>query len=257
MALLAITPTRAGWPPSPGPAQYPVSLSAGLVALLAAQVSVPTHFGRPRCARETAPPTARLSSCQSTLALAVSLEQKPHPPPRAPSRRAGGRERPAPQAPCLQPSCTGTAGSCTKKYAPAANVQRQGASVFEAVIWPDVVLFCWSICGCQRGLAVFVALERLPHPPGLSCRCQRTPAVFVALEKLPRPPAPEAMAKPQGGRVGETSRWSAPVAAKVLWQGQAITLALRALAGMCHRARSCAARERLLAALVAPLLGRM
>jgi hypothetical protein len=65
------------------------------------------------------------------------------------------------------------------------------------------------------------------------------------------------MAKPQGGRVGETSRWSAPVAAKVLWQGQAITLALRALAGMWHRARSCAARERLLAALVAPLLGRM
>jgi hypothetical protein len=95
-------------------------------------------------------------------------------------------------------------------------------------------------------------LRRYSHPPLFLC--QSTLAFCVALEKLPHPLAPKRRAKPQGGWVGETCISGAPLAARVLWQGQGITLALRTSAASSHCGRTCASPKRWLAARVALLL---
>ena len=63
----------------------------------------------------------------------------------------------------------------------------------------------------------------LPKHLGRGCRARET-----------APPAPKRSARPQGGRVGETCPSSAAPAAEALWQGQAITLALRTSGAPCH-----------------------
>ena len=89
----------------------------------------------------------------------------------------------------------------------------------------------------------------------IACRCQSTLAADVAAHEVFPPARPqERTAKPQGGWVGETCPSGGARAARVLWQGQAITLALRTLAATCHCGRSCACPKRWLAARVALLL---
>jgi hypothetical protein len=72
-------------------------------------------------------------------------------------------------------------------------------------------------------------------PPTRPCRCQSELAGLRAVQGgIPTHPPPKLGANPQGGRVGEPCPSGAALTAKVLWQGRAITLALRALAAMCH-----------------------
>jgi hypothetical protein len=63
----------------------------------------------------------------------------------------------------------------------------------------------WNSCRCQSTLAVFLAPERLPHPPAPLAAKELWP-LLEQLGRYSRPPAPkERSARPQGGRVGETS----------------------------------------------------
>jgi hypothetical protein len=59
----------------------------------------------------------------------------------------------------------------------------------ESACWPHSLPYCWGVYSCQRTLAVFVALEELPHPPAPCCRCQSTLARRVSLKQKPHPPA--------------------------------------------------------------------
>ncbi len=77
--------------------------------------------------------------------------------------------------------------------------------------------------------------SRETTPPTRPCRCQSELAGLRAVQGgIPTHPPPKLGANPQGGRVGEPCPSGAALTAKVLWQGRAITLALRALAAMCH-----------------------
>jgi hypothetical protein len=90
---------------------------------------------------------------------------------------------------------------CPAHWPPRAAVQK--AVLAESACWPHSLRYCWSVRSYQSTLAVFVALERLPHPPAPHKRSQAAGCPGGRALPLGRTRCPGAE---KGGRVGSSSQ---------------------------------------------------
>ncbi len=144
-----------------------VSLLAAPVALSVRRLCPPTHAGRLCCARETAPPTRPLAGAkpQGGRVGETSLSRAAH----------------AAKVRWLREPWAGWASAPGLTRAVKVRWKRRAELFGEThrpsgwaiqdrvppklVSWLDSWRPCWNMCRCQRALSVFVAAEKLSHPP--------------------------------------------------------------------------------------------